>query len=185
MAKRRKLSPEEKTERARQRMLEKAKELQVGTYVRRVAKVFQRMIRAEWAAKPVCYEFAVVDGAIAGTFRRQGQCVCVTCGLIGPWSSGIGGMHTGHFLGSRRNSILFEEDNVAPQCSKCNRYRSGAPQEFRQWMLAVRGEDCVERLERLKTMSRQFSLDELVDMRIAFQARLRDAEARMRMGETT
>ncbi len=93
-------------------------------------------------------------------------------------------MHTGHFLASRRNSIVFEEDNVAPQCSKCNRYRSGAPQEFRQWMLAVRGEETVERLERLKTTSRQFSLDELVDMRIAFQARLRDAEARMGMEET-
>ena len=177
-----KLTTEEKAERARQRMLEKAEELQIGTYARRVvAPVFQRMIRAEWAARPRCHEPAIVGGAIATTFRERGQCVCVTCGLLGPWSSGIGGMHTGHFLQSRRNSILFEEDGVAPQCSNCNRYSSGAPQEFTQWMLAVRGEETVERLERLKTTSRQFSREELVDLRIAFQARLRVAEERMRM----
>ena len=91
-------------------------------------------------------------------------------------------MHTGHFLGSRCNSIVYEEANVAPQCSKCNVYRSGAPQEFRTWMLAVRGAEVVERLERLKPQSRQFSREELVDMRIAFQARLKAAMEKMNCG---
>ncbi|MFH1738195.1 MAG: recombination protein NinG [bacterium] len=183
MAERRTLTPKEKGERTRQRMIEKAKEFQVGTYIRKfVAPLFQRMIRAEWARCRDGTVPAIVEGTLKQVWRRRGQCVCVTCGAVGPWSSGLGGMHTGHFLASRRNSIVFEEDNVAPQCSRCNRYLSGAPQAFRRWMLAVRGEKAVEQLERLKTQSRQFSRADLVDLRILYKARLDAAIARMHNG---
>ena len=97
---------------------------------------------------------------------------CITCGAAHGWDSGLVGIHASHFLGSRCNSILYEEDNIAPGCSHCNVYRSGAPQEFRKWMLAVRGLEVVERLERLKATSRQFTRDELVDLRIGFKKRL-------------
>jgi hypothetical protein len=175
------LTPEEKAARARQRMLDKAREYSTGTYIRRfVAPLFQRMIRAEAAAYPAASVPVVVDDGLRAFYRRLGECVCITCGKAAPWSSGLGGMHTGHFLASRRNSILFEEANVAPQCSRCNRYENGAPQRFRQWMLAVRGADIVERLERLKATTRQFTREELVDMRIEYAARLKAAEERMR-----
>jgi hypothetical protein len=177
------LSPEDKAARARQRMLEKAKEFQTGTYIRRfVAPLFQKMIRAEAGADHRQYVTAVVHGVIQQVERSIGECVCITCGKRQRWDSGIRGMHTGHFLASRRNSILFEESNCAPQCASCNYYRSGAPQEFRLWMRLVRGQECIERLERLKTESRSFSLDELVDMRIAYAARLAAAENRMKNG---
>lgn len=174
------LTPEEKAARARNRMLEKAKEYQTGTYIRKfVSPIFQKMIRAEAGADPRRYLTAVVDGEIRQVEREIGQCVCITCGKVQKWDSGIKGMHTGHFLASRRNSILFEEDNVAPQCSRCNFYLSGAPQAFRTWMFAVRGLEVVEHLERLKTESVSFDREELVDMRIEYAARLKAAEARM------
>ena len=175
------LTSSEKAKRARNRMLDKAREMSTGTYITKfVAVDFQRMIRAEAAAEPDGYTLAVVEGHVQHVLRRRGECICITCGQRQYWNSGLGGMHTGHFLPSRRNSILFEEGNVAPQCSKCNRYRSGAPQEFRQWMLAVRGELVVERLEQLKRTVVQFSREELVDKRIEFAARLRAAVERMK-----
>jgi len=175
------LTPEEKASRARDRMLAKAKELQTTTYIRRfVAPTFQRMIRAEAAADRRRYITAVVDGEIRQVERDIGQCACVTCGKVLRWDGGIKGMHTGHFLPSRRNSILFVEENCAPQCSYCNYYLSGAPQKFRTWMLRVRGQDVIERLERLKTESVSFTREELVDMRIAYAARLQAAEERMK-----
>lgn len=177
------LTPEQKAARARERMLEKAKEFSTGTYISRfVAPLFQKMIRAEAGADHRQYVTAVVDGKIRQVERKLGQCVCVTCGKVQRWDSGIKGAHTGHFLASRRNSILFEESNVAPQCASCNYYRSGAPQEFRLWMRMVRGPEAIERLERLKTESRSFDREELVDMRIAYAARLADAEAQMKAG---
>lgn len=176
------LTHEEKAERARERMLAKARQYQTSTYARKVATVFQKMIRAEAGADPRQFVTAVVDGEIRQVERKLGQCVCVTCGKVDRWDSGIKGMHTGHFLASRRNSILLEESNVAPSCSYCNFYRSGAPQEFRLWMRMVRGPEAIERLEKLKTESRSFGLEELVDLRIAYQARLAAAVERMKEG---
>jgi len=164
----------------RDRMIEKAREYTTGTYIRKfVAPEFQRMIRAEYGARPAGPVRAIVAGNLDTVDRRRGQCVCVTCGKVLPWSGGIGGMHTGHFLASRRASIVFEEENVAPQCSGCNRYHDGMPQQFRLWMEVVRGPEVVDRLERLKATSRQFTREELVDMRIEFKRRLKAAEEAM------
>jgi len=46
-------------------------------------------------------------------------------------------------------------------------------------MLSTRGGEAVERLKRLKHTTRQFTIDELVDMRIEYKARLDAAIARM------
>lgn len=177
-----KLSTEEKAARERERLIQTARQYSAGTYCRKFVSVtFQRMIRAEAAAEPAWATMAVVNGELIGVYRRVGQCVCITCGNVNAWDSGIKGMHTGHFLASRRNSILLEEDNTAPQCSSCNFYRSGAPNEFRKWMLAVRGLDVIERLEALKRQSVAFTREKLVDMRIAFDRRLKAAESKMKL----
>lgn len=170
------LSNEERLARKRQRLLEKARELTTGTYIRRfVAPIFQKMMRAEFGAQPAGESPAVMDGVFSSVYRQRGQCVCVTCGKVQAWDSGIKGIHCGHFLASRRNSILFEEDNVAPQCAGCNYYASGAQGRFRLWMLEVRGLETVERLEQLKATVRQFEREELVDMRLEYDERLKKA----------
>jgi len=170
-----------KEARARQRLLDTAKTMAAGTYCRKVvAPLFQRMIRAEAAALPDGFSDCVHDGSLVFAGRIVGQCVCITCGNVDSWNSGIKGMHTGHFLASRRNSILLEEDNVAPQCASCNFYRSGAPTEFRMWMEHVRGIEVIKRLQALKRQSVTFSREDLVDMRIAFRDRLKLAEAKMK-----
>ena len=171
-----KQTPEQIATRRRQRMIDKAREYQVGTYSRKfVAPVFQQMIRAEAAVLPGSI-LAIVGGELLSVPRTIGECVCITCGKVHPWKGGVdrfSGMHTGHYLASRRNSILFEEDNVAPQCSHCNYQNGGEQQLFSKWMLAVRGAETIERLEALKRTVVVFSRDELVDMRISFADRLK------------
>lgn len=176
-----KLSPEDKIKRERERLIEKAREYSTGSYCRKfVAPLFQRMIRAEAGACSEHYTLAIVNGELYPVSRRVGQCVCITCGKVDSWDSGIKGIHTGHFLGSRCNSILLEEDNVSPQCSSCNFYLSGAPQEFRLWMTEVRGIEVIERLSQLKRTSVSFSRDDLVDKRIEYSRRLKAAELTMK-----
>lgn len=170
------MSQQEKDRRARERLLEKAREYTTGTYRNKfVAPVFQRMIRAEAGAEPAGKALAIKNGILTPIDRKLGEVVCVTSGEVGPWAGGIGGMHTGHFLASRTNAIIFDEDNVAPQSSHDNRYQSGAPQRFRKWMLEVRGEETVRRLERLKRETVSFTREELVDKRIEYTARLKTA----------
>ena len=176
----RKLTSEEKLERKRRLMGDKAAEYQIGTYTNKfVAPVFQRMIRAEAAAVPWAFASAVVDGELRMVFRQVGECVCVTCGKVGPWkgnSIGGGTIETGHFVAGRRASILFEPTNAHPQCKHCNRHLFGNQARYEVWMAHTYGLDEPDRLRRLKSETRQFSREELVDMRIEFQARLTAAE---------
>ena len=176
------MTDEKKAERKRQRMIETSRKYQTSTYAGQfVAPVFQQMIRAE-AARWAGSASAMMGDYLGRVLHAAGECVCVTCGKVEPWSSGLGGMHTGHFLAGRGFATLFEEENVAPQCSHCNRYRGGSPQEFRRWMLAIRGTGVVERLQRLKGTVRKFTREELVDMRIGYEARLKAAIERMKEG---
>ena len=171
------MTPEEKAARKRERMIEKTLEMSKGKYISKfVAPVFQRVIRAEAAARPAEITAAVVDGEVVHVYRQVGECVCVTCGKVQPWAGSGGGMNAGHFLASRRNSILFEESNVHPQCTRCNTYEDGNPVAYRLWMEEIHGSEEIDRLRRLKETSVNFEKDELVDMRIGFAARLKAAE---------
>lgn len=164
------------------KQIELCKSMGTSKYkTKHVAPIFQRCIRAEAGSHPGFYTPAIIFGVLKQVVRRIGQCVCITCGRVCPWEGGTfeSQLHCGHFLGGR-GSILFEPECVAPQCSGCNRHHGGRPQEFRQWMEAVRGLETIERLERLKREPLSRSRDELVDMRLEFNRRLKAAQERMK-----
>jgi len=173
------LTAEEKLANKRSKMIEKAKEYQLGTYSRKkVAPVYQQMVRAEAAAKPAGYYSAIVDGEMFQVHREVGQCVCVTCGKVLPWknsSASHGRLDTGHFIPSRRMSILFEPNNSHPQCVHCNKYLGGNQGCYELWMRHVYGQEEIDRLRRRKNENVQCTREELVDMRIVYQARLKEA----------
>lgn len=176
------MTPEEKAERARQRMIEKSKEVSCGTYLQNfVATRFQKVVKAEAGAMPDGVAVAVFRDAIVGIQRYVGEVVCVTCGKVTAWDARD--MNAGHFIGSRRNSILLEESNCAPQCVHCNQYQSGNPQAYRMWMEAVHGVEIIEMLQRLKTQSVTWDREQQVDMRIEYDRRLRVAIETMKRNE--
>jgi len=146
-----------------------------------VAPSFQEMIRAEEAAKPPGPSPAIVKRDLLYVGRIPGEVVCVTCGLVGPWKGGKDRtqMQTGHFCSRKDRSVLFNEANVAVQCAACNQ-PPGSPNEFRQWMLAVRGPDVVEALECVARKSLTMIRDELVDMRVSFITRTKSAISSMK-----
>ncbi len=178
------MTKEDKAQRYRERMIEHAKQFQLGTYSRKfVAPVFQLTIRAEEAAGPAGNSAAMIDGQHFFSFRGIGQCVCVTCGVVGPWKGNVQGggtIESGHFLASRRFSILFEESNVHPQCKYCNRHLNGNHGLYEAWMRHVYGQEEIDRLQALKAGTKTFTREELVDMRIGYAARLKAAEEKMK-----
>jgi len=172
------LTPRKKASNARQRMIEVTKKYQVGSYSAKFTAIdFQKMIRAEAAALPAGLTPAIVDGELVDVYRHVGQCVCVSCGAVHTWNTKE--MHAGHFLSSRRFSILYDEDNVHPQCQKCNSFDDGNPQAYRLWMELMLGKKTVERLRRLKNTTVHFSKEDLVDMRIGYRTRIKAAEGKM------
>ncbi len=151
-------------------MIEKAKEKGPSRYRSQVvAKTYQRMVRAEAAAEPSGLTVAFMDGMVKEVFREVGQCVCVTCGLVGPWNGkayGGGPIETGHYLAGRTASTVFAPTNSNPQCKTCNQHLSGNQGAYTAWMLHVYGQEESDSLQRLKNTVRQFTLEELVDLNI-------------------
>ena len=149
-----------------------------------VSKDFQKMIRAEYGAL-VRLELCVMHGERHRIFSPRGYCVCVTCGSIKPWSApktaGIDCMDAGHFLGSRRNSIVFEETNCHCQCSHCNRMQ-GTAEEYDVYMNKRYGRDEIDRLRRLKNTEVKFDREELMDMRDEYYDRQQIAIEKIHSG---
>ena len=177
------LTPEEKARNARERMIETSRQWQIGTHAGKVATVYQKMIRAEAASRPAEITAAIVDGVLVHVFREVGQVVCVTCGKVGPWksdkSAGENGIETGHCEGGRTAAVLFADHNANPQCVYCNRNLSGNVANYKLWIRHLYGQDEVDRLGQLRHQRKQFTHEELVDMRIEFAARLKAAERKM------
>ena len=87
------------------------------------ASWLQKMVRAEAALA------STADVMLSGQYTRievpVGQCACVTCGIVLPWSSpSYKGrqMQGGHWIpkSQGREMLMLLEDNVWPQCSLCN-----------------------------------------------------------------
>jgi len=144
----------------KKQMLKSWGKYQIGKCRNLTAKTFQKMIRVEAA-------------------NRGGELECVTCGAIDQWNAGFQ-MQAGHYVSSRCNAILFEENNVHVQCSRCNVYLHGNQERYSAFMLNKYGPSEVERLQLLRNASRQFTKDELVEMRIDFMDRIKAAEERLR-----
>ena len=142
------------------------------------ARDLQKAIRAE-AASLVGVVDCVVDMKIKQMPTSIGWCRCVTCGENKMWSAskagGLDGIDAGHFLASRRNSILFEESGIHPQCTYDNR-TGGAPQAYRLYMLHRYGQAEIDRLTNLRdNMSISFERDILLHMRWEYVCRVKAA----------
>ena len=92
---------------------------------------FSRYIRARDC---MAYSGTILDGR------------CISCDKPVRFDEG----DAGHFIPSRRDSILFEETNCHLQCRKCNRFEQGAWVEYESAMLLKYGPKEVDRLKSLK-----------------------------------
>ncbi len=77
---------------------------------------------------------------------------CCSCKHVGAWQSGFGNMNpmqAGHFhsrgLGGG-SGVYWDERNVSAQCSHCNKYRSGAPQDHEETLRERWGQEVLDEL---------------------------------------
>lgn len=85
---------------------------------------------------------------------------CCTCGTLLP----IKELQAGHFLSSRCNSILFEEQGVHAQCVACNIYKHGNVEEYYPFMLKKYGEEVISILKGLKKTTKSFNRTDYEEM---------------------
>lgn len=126
------------------------KKLKVKTLKKRVWSVFSRYIRTKYSV--------------------NGLCTCFTCGTVKP----INQMQAGHGISGRRNSILFLEEIVRPQCYGCNVGQGGMYEVFVPKLIDLYGRCGYEEFVRLKNTSVKFTVEDLLDMEADFKSRIED-----------
>ena len=120
---------------------------------------------------------------------EHGYCTCVTCRGVSMWNDN---MHAGHFLAGRKESYLYDERGIFPQCGHCNYSHFGGSvynvvhnKERATMLYTIHmmeyhhpiGRDVIEDLMRKKDQeSKTHTIDELVAMRDAYDERIRAAK---------
>ena len=130
----------EKREWAKKKSELKEKIKTLSEYEKDARKVFQQWIR-----------------------KRDYSLPCVSCGCVTAkqWDAG-------HYLKAELfTGLIFNENNVHKQCSRCNDILSGNELEYRDGLIKRYGEKYVTDLEAIKNQSRvyKFTKDELIEIK--------------------
>lgn len=107
--------------------------------------------------------------------NKNGDCVCVTCGVVKPYSQ----MQAGHAIGGRTNSILFHEDLVNAQCYSCNVGKSGNYNKYAIFMIEKYGYEQFKEFVELKHKIVKISLAEMQDLFEKYTKLVDELEAKL------
>lgn len=81
---------------------------------------------------------------------QTGMGRCYTCGSY----KDVKDLDAGHWLQGRHNSVMFDERNVHPQCTACNRFKHGNLIEYTMQMQKEYGMAVCEDLRALNNESK-------------------------------
>lgn len=97
---------------------------------------------------------------------------CVTCGKTYP----IRNIQAGHFIYGRKEFLLFDEEQVHPQCYACNVRNHGAWIEYERYMRKRYGVKAVENMKKkywkYKNKDRKYTYDELQQLYVYYNEKL-------------
>lgn len=105
-------------------------------------------------------------------YSENGLVECCTCGNKLP----INKIQCGHFMSRRHYSTRWDEENVSPQCMKCNMYSQGEQFLFSKYIDNKYGEGYSEVLMYKSRETVKFSDFELEEMITDYKEKLKDLE---------
>lgn len=120
------------------KLIKRPKEKSVSFWKKKVWKVFSLWLRTKYS-------------------NDSGMVRCYTCDKMKNWKE----MQAGHALGGRRNSILFCERAVRPQCVGCNIFLRGNYAEFHSRLQKELGVGILDELIALDKVTKQYTVKEL------------------------
>jgi len=123
---------------------------------------------AKASAWRFCSQFIRQNAADSAGYVR-----CVTCGDSHHWKD----MDAGHFVSkSRGSSIYFVEENIHPQCQRCNRFLEGNKHLYTLFMIDTYGREKVEELEQVARQTQSWRLSDYEEVEEMYKNRLRSIE---------
>ncbi len=84
-------------------------------------------------------------------------------------------MDAGHFVSKARgNSIYFVEENIHPQCVRCNRFLEGNKHLFTLYMLDTYGRKKIEELEQQARQLEAWRLSDFEEVEDYYREKCRE-----------
>jgi hypothetical protein len=108
----------------------------------------------QWMSRWVRLKDVLDTARRFGFDKRDMMAQCFTCGAF-VCVTKRGGGQAGHFRSRGHggsSGLYFDERAIRVQCAKCNAWRQGRPDEFREGLVDEYGEETVQELERLHKM---------------------------------
>ena len=101
-----------------------------------------------------------------------GYCQCITCGKM--VKLGTSELHGGHYQHAKNRITYLIEDNINPQCSRCNLFYSGRLDKYTLWMVENYGEIRTQELIELNEKPHIWRRDVLDDLLEVYTLKLKE-----------
>ena len=109
----------------------------------------------------------------------EGYCKCVTCGVVKHYKDGMQG---GHFIERDKTSVKLLEENIHPQCNRCNGFgETTVSLNYREYMIDMYGSDFVEELRILSRKTNKWIRSEIRELHAEIKEQIK--YQRQRLGE--
>jgi len=99
----------------------------------------------------------------------NGYVKCVTCNTIKHYKE----LQAGHFIPQAQgDACRYIEENIHPQCYRCNINLGGNGAEYYPYMLDMYGQELIDDLRALSKTTVKFTESDLLDMETEWKERL-------------
>jgi hypothetical protein len=110
--------------------------------------------------------------------RRQaadsaGYLFCVTCEAVMHWKEADAGHYHPRTDG---NALFFDERNIHPQCTACNRFRRGNLTRYALYLTKTYGPTILEELDAKRRQFLKITESDYIDMIADYRERLKKTE---------
>jgi len=120
-----------------------------------------------WVA---CSRYIRLRDAIKTTGTKE-MVMCYTCPAVVP-IQGRGCAQAGHFIGGRKNVLLFDENQIRAQCYMCNIRRKGNWDAYYRNMVEEFGFEVVQNMIYAKWDIIKYTPQEFLDIEATFISKL-------------
>lgn len=96
-------------------------------------------------------------------------CFCYTCNAV----KHIKDIDSGHYLNRENMQTRHNENNARPQCTLCNKYKSGRHTQFEQLLISDIGQDNVDRLKAMAKIKIPVSAIQLREVAMYYREKVK------------
>lgn len=106
---------------------------------------------------------------------ESGNCTCVSCGSVRHWTE----MQGGHYVGRGVIATKLLEENIHPQCRRCNIRATESHVGYALFMIEMYGVDFIKHLRKMMAEVKKWDRKEILRQHVDIKERIREQKLRL------